>query len=127
GIVREALAQRRRLRLSYWVPARDETTERDVDPMRLLLFQNRPYLEAWCRRAESVRLFRLDRINQAQMLEVPAEIPGQAQPRDLSAGLFTPAEEDTLVTLDLRPAAAWVAERHPVESVTATDAGMRVT
>jgi predicted DNA-binding transcriptional regulator YafY len=35
--VRAAIAARRRVHLDYYVPGRDEATERDVDPMRLIL------------------------------------------------------------------------------------------
>ena len=48
GQIRAALSARRRVHLRY-VPGRDETTERDVDPMRLLVVEGRPYLEGWCR------------------------------------------------------------------------------
>ena len=37
AVVREALERRRALHLHYYVPTRDERTERTVDPMRLLL------------------------------------------------------------------------------------------
>ena len=50
--VRAALADGRRVHLRYYVPGRDEATERDVDPMRLLVVDGRPYLEGWCLRAE---------------------------------------------------------------------------
>src|SRR5579875_1979055 len=66
--VRRALDEGRRLHLSYYVPGRDEATERDVDPMRLLVVEGRTYLEGWCRRAEAVRLFRLDRVLDATVL-----------------------------------------------------------
>ena len=117
-VVRAALEQSRRLHLSYHVPGRDETTERDVDPMRLLLVEGRSYLEGWCRRAESVRLFRLDRVQDVTLLDLPAEPPAGVQPRDVSQGLFRPGPDDLLVTLALRPGAAWVADYHPCESVT---------
>src|SRR5580704_10372672 len=58
--IRDALDRGRRLHMSYYVPGRDEATERDVDPMRLLVVEGHSYLEGWCRRAEDVRLFRLD-------------------------------------------------------------------
>ncbi|MCW2680911.1 MAG: Proteasome protein [Frankiales bacterium] len=116
-VVQSALEQHRRLHLSYYVPGRDETTERDVDPMRLLLVEGRSYLEAWCRRVEGVRLFRLDRVADVQLLDAPAEPPHDAAPRDLSQGLFRPGPDDLLVTLALRPGAAWVADYHPCESV----------
>ena len=60
--LRDALARGHRVHLSYYVPGRDEATERDVDPMRLLVVEGRTYLEGWCLRAEAVRLFRLDRV-----------------------------------------------------------------
>jgi proteasome accessory factor C len=117
GTVRRALDEKRRLHLSYWVPGRDETTERDVDPMRLALADGRLYLEGWCRRAESVRLFRLDRVAQISLLDVPAQVPAQARSRDLSVGIFQPSPDDLLVTLELEPAGRWVADYYPCEEV----------
>ncbi|AYY13306.1 WYL domain-containing protein [Actinobacteria bacterium YIM 96077] len=115
--VREALERNRVLHLSYWVPARDETTERDVDPMRLVVVDGRLYLEGWCRRAEAVRLFRLDRVAAIDVLNATADVPGEARPRDLSAGLFQPSPGDELVTLDLTRHGRWVADYYPHESV----------
>ncbi|HEX6197470.1 MAG TPA: WYL domain-containing protein [Jiangellaceae bacterium] len=115
--VRRALDDKRRLHLSYWVPGRDETTERDVDPMRLALADGRLYLEGWCRRAEAERLFRLDRIAAIEILDLPAEVPPGARQRDLSAGIFQPSPDDELVTVELLPAGRWVAEYYPCESV----------
>ena len=115
--VRRGLAEGRRLHLSYFVPARDETTKRDVDPMRVLLLDGRWYLEGWCRRADDVRLFRLDRIESLEVLDVRAEVPAAARERDLTAGLFLGSPDDTLVTLELGPRAHWIADHYPVEEV----------
>jgi proteasome accessory factor C len=125
--VRRALDEKRRLHLSYWVPGRDETTERDVDPMRLALADGRLYLEGWCRRAEAERLFRLDRVATITILDVPAAVPPQARSRDLSGGIFQPSPDDELVTLAVTPAGRWVAEYYPCESVTeAPDGGLTI-
>jgi proteasome accessory factor C len=113
-----ALAAGKRVHLRYYVPHRDEATERDVDPMRLLVVEGRTYLEGWCRRAESVRLFRVDRVLSADVLDLPAEVPETAEPRDVDAGLFTASPSDLLVELELGPGARWVAESYPCESVT---------
>jgi proteasome accessory factor C len=115
--VDRALRERRRLHLTYYVPARDETTERDVDPMRMSVVAGRSYLEGWCRSAEAVRLFRLDRITSVQLLELPAEPPPDAQPRDLDAGLFQPGPDDVAVELLVGPSGRWVQEYYPCESV----------
>lgn len=124
--VQDALRRGRRLRLRYYVPARDETTEREVDPMRVLLVEGRAYVEAWCRLVEDVRLFRLDRVEQLDILDAAAEPPSEARPRDLSAGLYQPGADDPLVELWLAPAARWVADYYPCEQVEETPQGVRV-
>jgi len=111
--VRDALARGRRLHLSYLVPARDEATERDVDPMRLLSVDGRWYVEGWCHRSEGVRLFRLDRIDAVQVLDEPGVAPEGAVGRDLDAGLFQPGPDDQLVEIELGSAARWVADYYP--------------
>jgi predicted DNA-binding transcriptional regulator YafY len=115
--VRGALAQGRRLHLTYFVPTRDETTERDVDPMRVVLMDGRWYLEGWCHRAEAVRLFRLDRVVGVAVLDTAAAVPAAATARNLDEGLFVPSPDDHEVVLELDPAAHWVADYYPVESV----------
>ena len=127
AVVHRGLAEKRRLHLSYYVPARDETTERDVDPMRVSVVEGRSYLEGWCRLADAVRLFRLDRITAASVLDVPASPPAEAQPRDLEAGLFQPGPDDVQVVLDVGPAGRWVAEYYPCEFVEPRpDGGARI-
>jgi proteasome accessory factor C len=113
-----ALSAGRRVHLRYYVPGRDEETERDVDPMRLLVVDGRTYLEGWCRLAEGVRLFRLDQVLAVDVLDLPAEVPDEAEPVDVDAGLFRASPSDVLAELELAPAARWVAESYPCESVT---------
>jgi proteasome accessory factor C len=115
---RDAIERGRRLHLSYYVPDRDEATERDVDPMRLLVVEGRTYLEGWCLRAEAVRLFRLDRVLDLAVLDEPASVPAQAEPRDVVQGLFRPSADDVEVELELSAAGRWVAEYYPCERVT---------
>jgi proteasome accessory factor C len=125
--VRQALADGRRLHLRYYVPGRDELTERDVDPMRLLLVEGRSYVEGWCHRAEAVRLFRVDRIEAVQVLDAAAALPAQARERDVDEGLFQPSPGDVLVTLELTPAGRWVADYYPCERTEELpDGGIRV-
>ncbi|MGO8957124.1 MAG: helix-turn-helix transcriptional regulator [Streptosporangiaceae bacterium] len=117
GQVADALKRGRRLHISYYVPGRDEATERDVDPMRLLVVDGRSYLEGWCRRANAVRLFRLDRILSSQVLEVAADVPAGAEAVDVDGGLFRPSPEDVHVEFELGSAGRWVAEYYPCEQV----------
>jgi predicted DNA-binding transcriptional regulator YafY len=126
---RDALRRKKRLRLRYVVPTRDETTERDVDLMRVTNLGGRWYLEAWCHRAEGVRLFRVDRVAGAEVLDVDGTPPPEAVSRDVEEDrLFTPSEDDLLVTLEMEPRGRWVAEYYPVESTEELDGGrLRVT
>ena len=110
-----ALAEGRQVRLDYYVPSRDESTERVVDPLRLVTAEGNSYLEAWCHLAEGQRLFRLDRVSTAQVLDSAVQEHPDLAPRDLSEGLFQPSADDLLVTLRLSPEARWVAEYYPVE------------
>jgi proteasome accessory factor C len=128
AVVRDALARDRAVHLSYYVPTRDETTERDVDPIRLHVVSGRTYLEGWCRRVEDVRMFRLDRVVRVQVLDEPSAPPPEAQPRDLSEGLFQPGPDDETVVLELTRQGRWVADNYPCESVEEiADGGLRVT
>lgn len=124
----EAVTTGRQVRLGYYVPARDQATERIVDPSRVVQAEGNTYLEAWCHTAEDQRLFRLDRVSEAEVLDAAVTDHSDVPPRDLSTGLFRASPDDTLATLRLQPRARWVAEYYPVESVEElTDGGLRVT
>lgn len=124
----DALTTGRQVRIGYYVPARDEITERVVDPLRVVQAEGNTYLEAWCRTAEGQRLFRLDRMSQAEVLDEAVTDHSDVPPRDLSAGLFQASPDDTLVSLRLRPTARWVAEYYPVESFEELgDGSLRIT
>jgi len=119
-VLQRALRDRRRVHLRYLVWSRDELTERDVDPMRLLSMDGHWYLEGWCHRAEAVRMFRLDSIiggaAGVRVLDEPAAPPAEAAVRDVSGGVFTPGPGDLLAIVDLSASARWPADHYPVES-----------
>jgi proteasome accessory factor C len=126
--VKDALARGRRVHLSYYVPGRDEATERDVDPMRLLVVEGRTYLEGWCLRAESVRLFRLDRVLAITVLDTATAVPPGAEPVEVDRGLFRPSPDDVVVRLELAPLGRWVAEYYPCDEIIELGEGrLRVT
>jgi proteasome accessory factor C len=125
-VVRGALDRQRALRITYYTAARDATTERVVDPLRILLVEGRTYLEAWCRRAEAVRRFRMDRIDAATELDEAAAAPPGAGGADVSGGIFQAGPEDPTVRLRLARPARWVAEYYPCEAVTEEPDGSTV-
>jgi len=126
-VLRRALTAGQAVQLTYYSAGRDARTERVVDPMRLLLVDGHWYLEAWCRRAEGVRMFRLDRIEELVALDEPSRPPPDVAPRDISGGLFLPSAEDVQVRIRLLPWARWVADYYPCESVVEDGEGLLVT
>ena len=110
----QALRDGHRIRLEYYVPARDEVTVRDVDPVRLLLVEGHGYLEGWCHLAEDWRLFRLDRV---QTVTVLAEaVDSHSSPVDRDAA-FDAEGAAWRVRLALEPRATWLIDAFPCEVV----------
>jgi proteasome accessory factor C len=120
--LRRAVEQRRQVRLTYYVPARDEESERVVDPHGLITHRGLTYLDAWCHSAEAPRLFRLDRVAAAEVLDSTVAVPDVA-PRDLGDGLFTSSSDTTPVTLRLQRQAHWVTEYYPMDDIRPQDDG----
>lgn len=104
------------VRLAYFVPARDEVSERTVDPRGVVTSGGQRYLDAWCHSAEAPRLFRLDRIRSAEVTDAPVRSEPEP-PRDLADGPFTSTSQTRSVTLELAREARWVVEYYPVEHV----------
>jgi proteasome accessory factor C len=126
-ILRMAIDSKRALALRYYTATRDETTDRIVDPLRVFDVDGRHYLEAWCRRAEGMRVFRVDRLERVDLLDEAARPPVDVELRDLSEGVYTPAPEHLLAVLRVGPAYTWVADYYPTEESDelADDAGRR--
>ena len=105
---RTALREGRRLHLRY-VDAADRTSERDVDPWQLVTGDERSYLSAWCHASGGERLFRLDRILAAQVLDEPVT----TSPAPDVQATYRPAREHPTVRLSLDGRARWAAEQLP--------------
>ena len=125
--LQDALDNSRALELRYYTAARDETTERVVDPVRLFTSDGRAYLEAWCRRAEGVRVFRVDRVEEARVLDEPAQVPPDLPARDMSEGVYRPAPEHLLAELLIGPGYSWVGEYYGAESEVDTPQGRQIS
>ncbi|MDN5769910.1 MAG: WYL domain-containing protein [Microlunatus sp.] len=125
--VTDALQRDKRLDLTYDVASRAETTRRQVDPLRVFVLDGYGYLEAWCYLAGGLRTFRLDRIAAAEVTETD-RAEHDVELRDLAGGWFDALSDAPLVTLELDPSAAWIAEYYPTEQVRSrADGGLTVT
>ena len=125
-VLQRAVNESKALRLRYYSASRDETTERTIDPVRVFEADGRGYVEAWCRQAEGMRIFRADRIEHVELLDEPSSPPADVELRDISEGVFAPAADHLLVQLRLLPAYAWVADYYATENVAEADGVLTV-
>jgi predicted DNA-binding transcriptional regulator YafY len=72
-VVGRALLSRRRLRIDYFTRHRNERSTREVSPQRLVFYRGNWYLDAWCHRAEALRMFALDSMKDARLLDARAK------------------------------------------------------
>ena len=72
AVVGSALLRRKRLVISYYVRARDEMSEREVSPQRLVHYRENWYLDAWCHLRNELRSFAVDAIQRAEIVDNPA-------------------------------------------------------
>ena len=70
--VGSALLHRKRLLLTYRARGKNEITEREVSPQRLVHYRENWYLDAWCHHRRELRSFAVDSIQRAEILETPA-------------------------------------------------------
>ncbi|KUI01247.1 protein pafC [Mycolicibacterium acapulense] len=112
--VREAVRDGHALSIEYYSASHDVLTSRIVDPIRVVLVGDHSYLEAWCRTAEGVRLFRFDRIVDAQVLNEPSSPPPPAVQAEPDTSLFDadPSLPSALLLIDR--SAAWMFDYYPL-------------
>jgi predicted DNA-binding transcriptional regulator YafY len=67
-----AVLERKRLRITYYSRARDEETQREISPQRLVHYRENWYLDAWCHLRQDIRSFAVDAIRTAAMLDQAA-------------------------------------------------------
>jgi predicted DNA-binding transcriptional regulator YafY len=58
-----ALLKRNRLQITYYAKGKNETTEREVSPQRLIYYRDNWYLDAYCHLRKALRSFALDGIS----------------------------------------------------------------
>ncbi len=115
--VRTALAHDRALCIVYYSASRDTVSERTVDPIRIVVVDEHSYLQAWCRAAEGVRLFRFDRIDAATELDEPARAPAAARAATAALDLFHDDESLPVARLSIAPEHAWALDHYPMTPV----------
>lgn len=112
--VREAVRNGRALSIDYYSASHDELSSRIVDPIRVVLVGDKSYLEAWCRSAEGVRLFRFDRIVDARVLDERSAPPEPAVAAGPDTSLFDADPSLPSATLLVDRTAGWMFDYYPL-------------
>jgi predicted DNA-binding transcriptional regulator YafY len=110
--------ERKRLRLVYFARGTGESNERVVSPQRLVYYRDNWYLDAWCHLRKGLRVFALDSIERATLLEEKAkDVPESQLERELSGsyGIFAGTPTQVAVLSFSPERARWVAREqwHP--------------
>jgi len=111
--VADAVFRRKRVHILYEGRERGQQTQRDVSPQRLTHYRSNWYLDAWCHKAEGLRTFAVEKINQARLIDAPCkEITAQVLDERLahSFGIFAGEPEAEAVLRFTEKAARWVAD-----------------
>jgi proteasome accessory factor B len=126
-LIHEALAARRRLRMTYYSMHRDETTERRVDPLHLTYHDGGYYLVGHCHLRGALRIFAVERIRAVDALaarfERPADFDAEAYLR--RAWGIVQGELVTVKVRFARSVARYIQDRlwHPTQRLRELDGG----
>ena len=86
--VLEACLKKKRLKFTYYSPARDEKSERTVDPYHLFDYMGTWHLIAYCHMRQSVRDFALGRITDVTILKETFNKPPDFNMKDFFGSSF---------------------------------------
>ena len=125
--LRHALIERRWLEMTYFTMHRGAETRRQVAPYRLWYADGALYLIAHCRLRNGLRVFAVDRIRRAEVLQETFEIPADFDADAFMGsgmGVFQGSPETVRIQFSPR-AAGYVAERvwHRTQRLVETGVG----
>jgi predicted DNA-binding transcriptional regulator YafY len=67
------LLKRKRLQITYYARSKDETTNREISPQRLIFYRDNWYLDAYCHLRKDLRSFAVDGIKSALIINTKAD------------------------------------------------------
>jgi proteasome accessory factor C len=112
--IRDAMASDVSITCDYLNLKGETTLGRVLEPLRVDSQGEVIYLRAWCPINKDVRSFRLDRMRNATLTDTP--ISEEAKEAELVDEIYTSAESDTIVTLEVDPEAySLIFDFKPVE------------
>ena len=116
--VADAVIGRKRLRISYHSRTRNDETQRDISPQRLVHYRDNWYVDAYCHLREIVSTFSVDAIKKAKTLsEAAIDITEDELNTTLTSsyGIFSGKPTGTCTLLFSEERSRWVSDEiwHP--------------
>ena len=121
--VASATLQRLKLWIEYHARSTDERSERTISPQRITHYRETWYLDAWDEERNALRIFSVDRIIRATVLDAPAFDVAEKELEEHYAsayGIFGGKADKTAVLRFTRDGARWIADEkwHPQQEAT---------
>ncbi|HTJ97950.1 MAG TPA: YafY family protein [Rhodocyclaceae bacterium] len=122
-VIASTLLKRQRLKIRHFNRGRNEESEREVSPQRLVHYRDNWYLDAWCHLRNDLRSFAVDAIRAAEIVDTPAiDVSEQDLSKVLAAGygIFSGSEVQWAKLRFELEQARWVIEEqwHPQQRST---------
>ena len=116
--VTEALIKRKRLEMVYLTRSRGQSGQRMVSPQRLVHYRATWYLDAWCHKAQGLRRFALDAIEDARVSDERAKdvsLKTVQSEMDAGYGIYAGAKPQWAALMFEPQAAQWISREqwHP--------------
>ena len=126
--VARAAVRRQRLSIVYFTRSRNERSEREVSPQRLIHYKENWYLIAWCHKVDGLRMFALDAIEDARLLDKAARNVTKTQIDEMIGrdfGIYSGSERQWAKLLFSPVQARWVEAEvwHPEQKSSRLDDG----
>lgn len=110
AIVRQSIAESRALRCSY-INSTGEVSVREIEPKQLESRESNWFLKGFCRTNQELRVFRLDRMRQIELLD---QVPERGDKIDEDVQIYAVRQSDTDVLFEVDPEAfALIADYKP--------------
>ncbi|HZJ51386.1 MAG TPA: WYL domain-containing protein [Actinomycetota bacterium] len=122
-VLGRALTDSRRVRMEYFSASRGVLTERTIDPWGLVATLGRWYLVAFDHLSSEERMFRVDRIKGAELLDEAAEVPADFDPSSYREVFRARPEQEVLSFEISAETSGWFIDSYPCRSVTELDDG----
>ncbi len=121
--LRDAAAAHRVVRIVYRSLSTDEETTREIEPWSVFSSLGNTYVSAHCRRAGAERVFRVDRIKSAELLDDSFDPPNRVPEPEVR---YTPGPDDAVAIIELADEAGWVLDYYPVDVLARETGSTRV-